>query len=86
MKYFSSSGTGTTAFDLIREMLYSNLYYNISVTINCVPKYYLEPNNLIYVNDDKSNINGDFVITQFTIPLTYNGIMTITANEAMARV
>lgn len=86
MKYFSSSGTGTTAFDLIREMLYSNLYYNISVTINCVPKYYLEPNNIIYISDDKSNIYGDFVITQFTIPLGYNGNMSITTNQAIVRV
>ena len=86
MKYFSSSGTGTTAFDLIREMLYSNLYYNISVTINCVPKYYLEPNNIIYISDDKSNIYGDYVINQFTIPLTYNGTMSITTNQAIVRV
>lgn len=86
MNYFSSSGTSNTAFDLIREMIYTHLYYNTSVTINCVPKYYLEPNNLIYINDRKSNIQGDFVINQLTIPLTYNGTMTINANQALVRV
>ena len=86
MKYFASSSTGTTAFDLIREMLYSNLYYNISVNINCVPKYYLEPNNIIYVSDSKSNIYGDCIITQYTLPLGYNGNMSITTNQAIVRV
>ena len=45
MRYFISSATGSTAFDLIREMLYQYLSYNTSVTINCIPKYYLEVNN-----------------------------------------
>ena len=86
MKLFSSSGTGSTAFDYIREMLYQYLIYNLTVTINCVPRYYLEPNNLIYIDDKKSNIKGEFVITQYTLPLTYNGNMSITTNEALTRV
>jgi hypothetical protein len=77
MKYFISSATGSTAFDLIREMLYQYLSYNTSVTINCIPKYYLEPNNVVYIRDDKSNIIGDYIITQYTVPLTYNGTMSI---------
>ena len=86
MKYFSSSSTGTTAFDLIREMLYNYLSYSTSVTINCIPKYYLEPNNLIYISDTKSNIQGDFFITQFTVPLTYNGTMSINTVQTLIRV
>ena len=86
MKLFSSSGIGSTAFDYIREMLYQYLIYNLTVTINCAPRYYLEPNNLIYIDDKKSNIKGEFVITQYTLPLTYNGNMSITTNEALTRV
>ena len=86
MKLFSSSGTGSTAFDYIRDALYQYLVYNLTVTINCVPRYYLEPNNLIYIDDKQSKIRGDFVITQYTLPLTYNGTMSITTNEALTRV
>ena len=86
MKLFSSSGTGSTAFDYIRDALYQYLVYNLTVTINCVPRYYLEPNNLIYIDDKQSKIRGDFVITQYTLPLTYNGNMSITTNEALTRV
>ena len=59
---------------------------DLTITINCVPRYYLEPNNLIYIDDKQSKIRGDFVITQYTLPLTYNGNMSITANEALTRV
>lgn len=86
MKLFSSSGTGSTAFDYIRDMLYQYLIYNLTVTINCTPRYYLEPNNLIYIDDKKSNIRGEFVISQYTLPLTFNGNMSITTTEALTRV
>ena len=86
MQYFASSSTGSTAFDLIREMLYQYLSFNTSVTINCIPKYYLEPNNVIYIRDDKSNIQGDYVITQYTVPLTYNGTMSINCAQTLTRV
>ena len=84
-KYFTSSGTGLTAFDLIREMIYTHIVYNSTVGINCTPKYYLEPNNIIRIDDSKSNIHGDYIISQFTLPLTYNGNMSITTNEALVR-
>ena len=86
MRYFISSGTGSTAFDLIREMLYQHLSFNTSVTITCVPKYYLEPNNVVYIRDDKSNIQGDYIITQYTVPLTYNGTMSISCTQTLMRV
>lgn len=86
MQYFASSSTGSTAFDLIREILYQYLSFNTSVTINCIPKYYLEPNNVIYIRDDKSNIQGDYVITQYTVPLTYNGTMSINCAQTLTRV
>ena len=69
-----------------RQMLYNYLSYSTSVTINCIPKYYLEPNNLIYISDTKSNIQGDFFITQFTVPLTYNGTMSINTVQTLIRV
>ena len=43
---FVSSSTGESCFDKIREMLYQNLVYNTQITIQGLPKYYLEPNNI----------------------------------------
>lgn len=84
--YFLTSSTSASAFENIRESLYQNLVYNTSISINCTPIYYLEPNCLIKVEDKLSNINGDYVISQFSLPLAYNGTMSITAQEALIRV
>lgn len=83
---FAASATGQSCFDKIREMLYQNLNYNTTLSITCLPKYYIEPNNIIYIEDKKSNISGNFLITQYSLPLAYNGTMSITATEILTRV
>ena len=83
---FSISTTGTSCFDQIREMMYQNLCYNTTISLTCLPKYYIEPNNIIRVEDKDSNIYGNYQITQYSLPLTYNGTMSITATEVLIRV
>lgn len=83
---FSVSTRGTTCFDKIREMMYQNLNYNTTISLTCLPKYYMEPNNIIHIEDKASGINGNYQITQFTLPLAYNGTMSITATEVLTRV
>lgn len=83
---FSVSTTGVSCFDKIREMLYQNLCYNTTISITCLPKYYVEPNNIIYIEDKDSGISGNYQITQYSLPLAYNGTMSITATEVLTRV
>lgn len=84
---FSISSTGASCFDKIREMLYQNLSYNTTIQISCLPKYYnIEPNDIIHIEDEDSSISGNYQITQYSLPLTYNGTMSITATEVLTRV
>lgn len=83
---FSISTTGASCFDEIRDLMYHHLNYNTTIQITCMPIYYLEPNRLIYVEDVKSGIIGNFQITQFSLPLTYNGTMSISATEVFTKV
>ena len=83
---FSASSTGVSCFDKIRELMYQNLNYNTTITLTCLPKYYMEPNNIIRVEDKESGINGNYQITQFSLPLTYNGTMSITATQVLTRI
>ena len=46
----------------------------------------MEPNNIIHVEDKASGINGNYLITQFSLPLAYNGTMSISATEVLTRV
>jgi hypothetical protein len=84
--YFLTSSTGASAYDSIRDSLYQHLTYNTSISISCLPIYYLEPNNLIYIQDSSTGTRGNYVVTQFTIPLAYNGTMSVTAEESLIRI
>lgn len=86
LDYFQASSTPKSAYDAVRGLLYKHLTYNSTVTINCQPKYYLEPNNLIYIEDRKSGIIGNYIITQFSIPLSYSDTMNLVAVESLTRV
>lgn len=82
---FSISGQGKSAKNLIDEMLYNNSYCIQSINISSIPIYYLEPNVKIYIHDEQSKINGEYIISKLTIPFTYNGTMSITATKAVER-
>lgn len=83
---FIISTTGATAFERIRELLYQNLNYNTTISISCIPKYYLDVNQVVYIQDKKSKIDGNYIISQISLPLAFNGTMSITATEVLTRV
>ena len=83
---FVNSSTGSSAFDEIRGLLYQYLVYNTTISISCLPRYWYEPNNMIYLENRENGIQGNYVITQYSLPLTYNGTMSITLTQALTRV
>ena len=83
---FSISAIGSSCWDEIRELLYQHLVYQSQVTINCVPEYYLEPNTLVYIENQATKINGNYVISSFNLPLTYQGTMSVQTTEALTRI
>ena len=83
---FSISSTGTSAYEEIRELIYQHLTYNSQVSITCLSKPYLEPNNIIYITNNNNGIYGSYVINSFNIPLSHEGSMTIQASEALERI
>ena len=82
---FSISAQGKSAKDAVDELLYNYSYCIENVTISAIPIYYLQPNTRIYIKDDASKINGEYIVSKMTIPLTYNGTMSITASKAPER-
>lgn len=82
---FSQSAQGKSAKEAIDNMLYNHTYCIESVTIQSIPIYYLQPNTLIYINDVGAGIEGDYIINKLTIPLTYNGMMSINGVKVVPR-
>lgn len=83
---FNISPQKKSAKDRIDELLYNHSYCIESISITSVPVYYLQPNSRIFVHDDKSQINGEYIVSKLTIPLTYNGTMSISATKAVDRI
>lgn len=81
---FVTSSKGKSAKEAIDELLYKHSYCAESIQVSAIPIYYLEPNTKIMVRDDNSGINGEYVVSKITIPLTYNGTMSITATKAVS--
>lgn len=79
---FQISTQGKSAKDKLDELIYNHAYCIESATITSIPIYYLEPNIRVYLYDEKTGLSGDYIISKFTIPLAYNGTMTITATKA----
>ena len=79
---FSISGQGKSAKDRLDELIYQHGYCIESASITAIPIYYLEPNVRVYVYDEKTGIDGEYVISKITLPLTYNGTMSLTATKA----
>lgn len=83
--YFVISRKNKSAQDQLDEFLFDYAYCNESISITTIPIYHLEPNTRISVFDEKSKINGEYIINKITIPLNYNGTMSISATRAPIR-
>lgn len=80
--YFQISTQGKSAKENLDSLLYAHTYYCESITLNCIPIYYLDSNIRISVYDETSGINGEYIIKSFSLQLNYDGLMSITATKA----
>lgn len=83
---FQISSRQLSAKDYLDSLLYQFSYVPEQLSITALPIYYLEPNTRIYVHDEETAIDGEYIINKITLPLTYNGTMSITANKAPERI
>ena len=67
------------AFSYIKNLLYTHTNFNETVTINSIPLYFLEANNRINLSDENTQILGDHYLQSFSIPLSHDGLMSMTA-------
>lgn len=82
----TQGGYLNSAYVAIQDLLYQHTGYNENIKIDCLPIYYLEPNTRIYVRDGGTGIEGDYIITSFTLPFDTNSTMSISANRALDKI
>lgn len=83
---FTISSRQLSAKDYLDSLLYQFSYIPEQLSITALPIYYLEPNTRIYVHDEETAIDGEYIVNKITLPLTYNGTMSISANKAPERI
>ena len=83
---FTQAPYSKDAFSVIREQLYQHTNFNESITINCLPLYFLNTNERIEVFHESSNIYGDYMIKSINLPLSPESLMSITAIRAQQRI
>ena len=82
---FNITSQSKTAYTELNDLLYQYAYMNEKISLKAIPIYYLEPNSIITVDDNKSDIHGEYILNKISLQLTYNGTMTITATKAPPR-
>ena len=85
-KQISIGGFLRSAFEEIRSELYLYTTYNEKLSLNTIPIYHLQPNTMIYIKQDKININDNYIIQNYSIPLDGQGTMNISCSKALTRI
>jgi hypothetical protein len=80
---FGISSQGKSAASRIDELVYKHLCCAEGVSLSVIPIFHLEPNTLIYAKSENCEIDGDYIVNQFTVPLAFGGTMSITASKVI---
>ena len=78
---FTLSSQGQSAEEEINTLFNDYSYCVEGISITAIPVYHLEPNTVIYIHNEDSGINGEYEVNKISIPLTYNGMMSISATR-----
>lgn len=79
---------GVDLFSSVRNLIYQHTNTADVISLSVLPVYTLEPNTLIYVEDEKSSIKGMYMITSLGLQMNTGGspLMNISAIQANPRI
>lgn len=80
---FSISGQGKSAKSVVDELIYKHLCEGESINFVTLPILHLIPNTRISVRNKESGIDGEYILTRYSIDLGLSGNMTISASRAV---
>lgn len=79
-------GSFNSGYQTIRQLLHQYTKYNQSISINCLPIYFLEPNTRIFVQDDTSDIFGDYMIDSISFAIDSGSTMSMNCTKAIEKI
>lgn len=83
---FDISSQGKSAKTAVDNLIYQHACGAEQISISVLPIYHLEPNTRIFIRNDESGINGEYILVRYNLTLGTNGNMSITAAKAVDRI
>lgn len=80
---FVTSSRGKSAKNALEDLIYKHTYATETATIQTLPIYHLQPNTCLYIRNNETNIDGDYLISKITVPLDQKKMMSITTTKVM---
>ena len=74
-KLFYRSSQGISAIQRVNELVYQHTGSTETISLSCIPIYYLQPNTRIQVKGQ------DYTLDKITYQLTYNGTMNLSGTK-----
>ena len=84
--YFTTGGTSNGAYDTLRYNLMTHIDYQETISLSTRSIFYLSPNTMIHLYDGSTGINGNYVITSITLPLSISSQMSMNCSKAIQKV
>ena len=84
-KNISMGSVQNSAYDKVKELLYTHTSYNETVSLTTIPIYHLEPNTRISVEDSETGVHGKYLIKSISIPLG-QGDSTISCTKCIDKI
>lgn len=82
---FVTGGYYNAAFDQIKLLLYQYTTFQNTISIQCMPIFYLDANSRIHIDDKTTNTFGDFIIQSISLPLGSGQTMSISCSAALEK-
>ena len=79
---FSISSKKKTAIEAVETLIAEKAYNVESISFSMIPDYSLDVNTRARIKNEDLDIDGEYVINKLTIPLNYNGVISVQASLA----
>ena len=76
---YTISAQGISALEHTQNLLFNHTYLQESVTLSMIPDDSLEVNSRVSM--DAINAQGEYTVSKITLPLAYNGMMSVTLTK-----
>jgi hypothetical protein len=83
LPYFQVRNSFGTCYEEIRDLLYTHLIYNASVSLTSIPILYLDVNKVIRLNFSELGIVGNYTINSMSWNIGNTSTMSLQLNEAI---